>query len=124
MTEYELAKKYGPEIAVVELHYRWTTDDGDLRITYNTGILTRNHPQSSYGLSVFIAGGNMGHDPLVAGEVYGPADLPSGYEMLWIHGHHLACNEANKWSDKDEISIVRGAKNAGYNVAEAARQEV
>ena len=118
-TEFELAKEYGPEIAIVEIHWKLNAGTIDEDFQYNTGILTRHHSASSYGLPVFIAGSNShltSRRQLIPGQVYGPADLPDGYQMVWIPGHRLACNEANNWDIDTEAAIVRAGKSAGYEI--------
>lgn len=115
ITEYEIAEQFGPDVAVVEVH--WAT--GRVEMQYNTGILTANHASSSYGLPVFVAGSNSRTVPsrqLIPGQVYGPADLPAGYKMVWIVGHQISCNEGNNYDIKTEANIVKGAKAAGYDV--------
>lgn len=112
ITEYDLAKQFSP-CAIVEIHYQRT----DTLHTYNTGILTAAHSASSYGIPVFIAGSNFRtNDPLVPGQVYGIGELPTGYDMQWLVGHHITCNEDNDWSISEERSIAQSAKNGGYNL--------
>jgi len=117
ITETDLADRYHGVIAEVHYKYAPTPEflaalDPQYRdpsmpvITYNTGILTTEHPASSYGLPVFVAGSNMRHhDPLVPGQVYGPADLPDNYQMLILPYHHLT----------DESCLPVPARRAGYN---------
>ncbi|MFA5183336.1 MAG: hypothetical protein WC405_18645 [Syntrophales bacterium] len=122
ITEFELAKQYGPKIAVVEVH--WQVGE---HFQYNTGVLSPSHSASSYGQPVFIAGSNSHVVPerqLVPGQVYGPADLPAGYKMLWIAGHRLACNEANNWDIEKEAAIIRSGKAAGYKIEAAGELDV
>lgn len=113
ITEYEIAEQFGPDVAVVEVH--WAT--GRMELQYNTGILTANHATSSYGLPVFVAGSNS-HTvlsrQLIPGQVYGPADLPAGYTMVWIVGHQISCNEDNNYDINMEADIVKGAMAAGF----------
>ncbi len=117
ITAFELAKQYGPKIAVVEVH--WQVGE---HFQYNTGVLTRNHAASSYRQPVFVAGSNSHVVPerqLVPGRVYGPADLPAGYNMLWIAGHRLVAPNYDT-----ETEIAQAAEGAGYNIDEAVELDV
>jgi hypothetical protein len=79
-TTNDIAARYPGVVA--EVHYKRRQKD-DLISTYCEGILTTQHPASSYGLPVFVAGSNYRvTDPLVPGQAYGPGDLPVGYVML------------------------------------------
>ena len=91
MTLHEVVDKYPGVVA--EVHYPLDSTlwiDGVSLPTYNTGVLTTRHPNSSHGFPVYIAGSNYRTiDPLVPGQVYGPTDLPAGYNMVILPYHYL-----------------------------------
>lgn len=104
-------------VAIIKIHQPEPSDKPfrvkdifeDLGIEIGRGILTDEHPASSYGQPILlIEGDGQGRIREIADGIYGPGDLPKDYELegsLMGENHPLV----RAWDRLRKLIRVRGA---------------